>query len=319
MPQAQFAGAEDASSDAAVADPDAAVADDLADATTASDAQGDSALADDVAVSDLSAPDVPAQDVPVPDVPVADVQLADLPAIPDALPPVDVFVAPDVGPGVDIASPPDVVLSLDGIFSFDLGPTQDIAPGPFCGDGLCQPVTESPTNCPADCGPPVWTDCAQQSCATAWNACQNSGGCSNATDCAQACQDTSCVQACSTDLGYNTLVNTLEPLVTCARAHNCLAAAKPGPGGGPNTCGNGKCDGGETHLTCPKDCPFPISANEQCQVQNCGDSYGACIADLGCVTAATCYNQGNSGMCFAGGVGGQLLSDLVGCIQQQCP
>ncbi len=287
LPQAQFAGADDAGADAA-----------LADAASLDDVPGDGAA--------------------VADVPVADVALSDLPPLPDALPPIDAFVPPDVGPGDDGASQPDVLLALDGIFGFDVGPTPDVAVVPACGDGKCAPPVETSTSCPVDCGAPTWTECAQQSCATAWNACQSSGGCSNAAACAQACLDTSCVQACSTDLSYTTLVNALEPLVTCARAHNCLAAANPGPGGGPNTCGNGKCDGGETHLTCPKDCSFPISANEQCQVQNCGDSYGACMTDLGCVTAATCYNQGNSGMCFAVG-GGQLLLNLIGCIQQQCP
>lgn len=300
-PQAQFASADDAAGDAVVTDPDA-------DAVTATDA----------AQADVAAGDVPADDVQV-DVPVTDVALADVPAIPDALPPADAVIGPPDVAAVDVAPPPDVILSLDGIFSFDLATQPDSVVGPVCGDGMCQPPSETSANCPTDCGVVAWSDCAANACASAWNACQNSGGCSGAVDCAQNCQNVSCVQACTTDLGYNTLLNTLEPFVTCARAHNCLSAPDPGPGGGPSTCGNGKCDGGETHLTCPKDCPFPITASEQCQVQNCGDSYSACAADLGCVTAATCYNQGNSGMCFAGGVGGQLLSDLVGCIQQQCP
>ncbi len=286
-PHAQFTGGVDDAGETAV----------LVDATMADDVTAD-VLAD--------AEDAPfLADVPVA-VDVADIAPAeDVPVQPDVTLPPDVMTVADIQP--DVTLPPDVIMLADIQLS-------------VCGDGLCTPGLENAANCPSDCAPPTWTACAALPCGAVLAACKGNGGCAGVLTCASACAGASCVQACATPLGYNTLANTLKPVVTCAINAGCLGGFDPGPGGGPNSCGNGVCDGGETHLTCPKDCGFPISANEQCQVQSCASSYAACAGDKACVAAATCYNQyGNVLGCAGSNQAAGELNALIQCIYSQCP
>ncbi len=287
MPQAQFAGADDAGADA-VAPTDVASANDAAPPPDASVANDVPTLADLVFL-----PDTPlANDVP---------KLADLVFLPDAPVADDAPEPPDVAVGVDLISWPDVQVAT-------------------CGDGLCSPPLETAATCAADCAPPGWVPCAASACASAASACQASSGCASTLACASACASASCVQACTTATAYNTVSGTVAPLVQCAITAGCIAPFDAGPGGGPNSCGDGKCANGETHLTCPKDCGFPVTANEQCQVLNCAGSYAACAGDKGCVAAATCYNEyGSVNACAGFGQTANELGALINCIAQSCP
>ncbi len=57
-------------------------------------------------------------------------------------------------------------------------------------------------------------------------------------------------------------------------------------GGGPDSCGDGLCDGlaGETSETCPEDCP----AGAGSCVDNCGGFAGDCWCDTGCTGNGDC-------------------------------
>ncbi|MBI5609872.1 MAG: hypothetical protein HY902_13450 [Deltaproteobacteria bacterium] len=179
---------------------------------------------------------------------------ADAPAPPDASP--DAAVALDSAVVVD-AVPPG-----------DSGPAPDAGPPALaCGNGLCQGPTETALTCPSDCAT-GWQACANGACQAAALACSKAVACSAATACAANCKDLGCVSACTSGLDWAVMTALLVPLASCAQLHGCLAAAPPGPGAGPSTCKNGACDGGETHLTCPSDCPFPVSASELCQTQS---------------------------------------------------
>ncbi len=140
-----------------------------------------------------------------------------------------------------------------------------------------------------------------------------------ATNCAAKCQNLGCLSDCTKSMDYPTLVNVLIPLANCAYKEGCLGASPQGPGGGPTTCGNGACDGGETHLTCAGDCPFPAFASEQCQVLQCSQSFDACAADKGCIQVATCWNKtGGSQSCLSNNTATSKLLALVNCISAKC-
>lgn len=92
-------------------------------------------------------------------------------------------------------------------------------------------------------------------------------GCGTVLIRAAACKTASHVQECATSPAHTTLIKRLEPLVRCAVTSSCRMPPDTGPGGVPGACGNGKCDSGETHLTCPKDCGISASANDQRRVR----------------------------------------------------
>lgn len=239
----------------------------------------------------------------------------DITAPVDAADPQDASPLPDL-PGPDGATSPPDALQPD-VPSKDTA-VADVTPAAVCGNGVCQAPTETALTCPADCATGLKA-CLTKSCAAQTAACLASASCGAVVDCAAKCPDTGCMQACASNLDYGTLINLVAPLAQCAQQVGCLAASGGGPGGGPSTCGNGACDGGETHLTCPKDCVFPVSANEQCQVQKCAAPYNACASDFACVAAATCYNKGNSIYnCTNSQTTANKLSALVQCIQSAC-
>ncbi len=302
-----------ACSDPAVPTPQAQFTSGADDADTAAGLD-DTALAEDVTTDVWVEP----ADLPV----LADAPVAD--DVADSATPEDVFVLPDVLPPLDVPVVADVPTTPDSVMPPDVAPPVDIVALPdvqlaVCGDGVCTPGLESEANCAADCAPPTWAGCVAIPCSGALATCKASSGCANVLACAASCTTASCVQACATSISYNTLSGWLKPVVTCAINAGCLGSFDPGPGGGPNSCGNGACDGGETHLTCPKDCGFPVSANEQCQVQNCPNSYAACAGDKACVAAATCYNQyGNVWGCASTNQAAYALNTLIQCIYSQC-
>lgn len=257
-------------------------------------------------------PDAEAGDVAAP----ADVALAaDAPAAQDVAAPVDVPVAaPDVAAPVDVpVATPDVAAPVD------VAPAKDVAPpAAVCGNGVCEPPAETAATCAADCGLATGA-CLLAKCPSQMTTCSSTPACAAVLPCASACGDLTCLDACTTSLSYTILTGSVAPLALCGQQKGCLAGAKPGPGGGPASCGNGACDNGETHLTCPKDCAFPISPSEQCQVQQCAASYTACAADSACVAAATCWNQGGGfGQCVKSDQVGNVLNTLINCIQSSC-
>lgn len=231
----------------------------------------------------------------------------------------DVAIAQDVVKPVDAAAPADVAAAKDVAAAIDAAPAVDVGPAAaVCGDGLCQPPAETASTCPADCSSAFKT-CLGKKCKTQASSCTAVGACSGVLDCAAACSDLSCLQGCAVQVDYATLSTLVEPLATCAVQAGCVSGAKAGPGGGPASCNNAKCDNGETHLTCPADCPFPISASEQCQVQKCAASYAACASDAACVAAATCWNDGGSMMnCAKSNATALKLGAVIQCIQTSC-
>ena len=79
-----------------------------------------------------------------------------------------------------------------------------------------------------------------------------------------------------------------SPNNSCAGA----ACADCGGGSATPTCGNGKCDAGETNATCPADCPAASTCgNGKCDA---GETNANCPKD--CPAASTCGN----GKCDAG-------------------
>ena len=208
---------------------------------------------------------------------------------------------------------PDVAVPVD------VAPAKDVAPpAAVCGNGVCEPPTETAVTCATDCGVATGA-CLLAKCPGQMATCSSTPACAAVLPCASACGDLTCLDACTTSLSYTILTGSVAPLALCGQQKGCLAGAKPGPGGGPASCGNGACDNGETHLTCPKDCAFPISPSEQCQVQQCAASYTACAADSACVAAATCWNQGGGfGQCVKSDQVGNVLNTLINCIQSSC-
>jgi hypothetical protein len=45
-----------------------------------------------------------------------------------------------------------------------------------------------------------------------------------------------------------------------------------------NPCGDGVCDDGETHASCPEDCPAPVCGNGKCEA---GETAASCSSDCG--------------------------------------
>ncbi len=228
-------------------------------------------------------------------------------------------VAADTAAGVDAAVAADTGAAADSAAAIDSAVAADVAPpAAVCGDGICQAGTESAASCPADCGAavPSWTGCA--ACAAQIDACvKGSAACAGYAKCAAACKDLTCLSGCDKVVDYATLSTYVVPLAKCLVNAGCVAPMAAGPAAGPVSCGNKACDGGETHLSCAVDCPFPVANWELCQAQKCAKSYDTCAASSACVSAATCWNQSKSQQCLQG-TGGQQLVALIQCAQQAC-
>lgn len=160
-------------------------------------------------------------------------------------------------PVEDVAVPPvDVPAAGPDVQPPDLS-TTDVLAGPSCGDGKCAPP-ESSATCPLDCpmAPAHWCDqnCGKQAesqcycdkeCATYGDCCLADGSLAPAKD-NDACAGSTC-QLCS---------------------------------GSVPTCGNGKCDSGESAASCKADCaPPPTCGNGTCDP---GEGAVSCAADCKC-------------------------------------
>lgn len=166
-----------------------------------------------------------------------------------------------------------------------------------CGNGACD-NGESMLTCPKDCPQPKTKTeaCYHDKCPDQYAKCAADIQCVKTVDCfntggtPQECGDNANQKA----------------LNLCTTSSGCNGAVQ--------NCGNGACDKGETNLSCPKDCPKPVSDLEVCMIKACPDQYKACQADSKCTSAIACYNNGGSPQqCFSGG--GPALGGLIQCVQ----
>ncbi len=113
---------------------------------------------------------------------------------------------------------------------------------PVCGNHLCE-NGETPTNCPADCM--AASTCGNGMCdagetnSSCPQDCPNNGGLN--------CQDPFTIIGCMTCVKTKFCIppGTLMACVACVGDGSMCMGGMP----------NGTCDPGETHMTCPFDCP----------------------------------------------------------------
>ncbi len=137
------------------------------------------------------------------------------------------------------------------------GPTN-----PVCGNGTCDPG-ETATSCPKDC---------TNSGTGGTNSCVGKCGQINTGGGINGCQCQSwCVQAGDCCSDYQTA---------------CGTTTTP-------TCGNGKCDPGETAANGPADCGGGTTTTpDQCVQAKCATQYAACAKDPACLAALPCVEGG---------------------------
>lgn len=126
--------------------------------------------------------------------------------------------------------------------------------GGACGDGTCS-ETENCGSCPADCGA-CKAECIEKSTPSCPGCACEACVCKLDSYCCSSAWDSLCVEECSTDCG--------------------------GPVCGTTAvCGDNKCSGGETTVTCPNDClPFSFCGDGKCMgaetCETCSLDCGAC-------------------------------------------
>ena len=194
-----------------------------------------------------------------------------------------------------------------------------------CGNGTCD-LDESELTCPADCKTAVnpQETCLQQNCATDYKACQADATCVKIVDCVEnAILVKSDPNACFQGMGGpggGGMSQVTQGFLGCAQQSQCLGGGGGGGGGGTTaTCGNGKCDGGETMLTCPKDCTQPTTPTEACYHKACPSQYAACSADPACIKAVDCFNTGGNPQQCGNNANQSALNQCVtasGCANQ---
>ena len=94
-------------------------------------------------------------------------------------------------------------------------------------------------------GPTASLKCVQTACASQWDGCKSDASCTKGITCMDACplSNQACVLACYDTSGKP---QALTNLLMCAQNTDCI-------GQGP-TCGDGKCETGETQANCAADC-----------------------------------------------------------------
>jgi len=115
--------------------------------------------------------------------------------------------------------------------------------------------------------------CLQQKCATEYAACQAVPSCKAAYDCGAKCADEACQDKCpSVSMDDEAATAALFGLFGCGQKQACL------PDPNKPTCGDGKCDAGETPDTCAADCKKtgPVCGNGACEA---GETPQTCAAD----------------------------------------
>ncbi|PRQ05251.1 hypothetical protein [Enhygromyxa salina] len=129
--------------------------------------------------------------------------------------------------------------------------------GPFCGDQVCDPLTESCQTCQADCD--VCPYCGD-------------GTCNGSEDCMQCAQDCEVCPGCGDDI--------CDPQETCATCpQDCTN------GCGESICGDMICNGADTCQNCEQDCGMcaPACGDGMCNgAENCGSCEQDCGACANC-------------------------------------
>ncbi len=214
------------------------------------------------------------------------------PEAPESCPPIGCATEADCGTGFDCHHPACVsgtCLMLDacpdGGRCTELGCMQ----APRCGDGSCDPGSETPCLCPTDCGacPP---SCGDGACDVG----EGSTGCPE--DCGpppSMCGDAICEfgEPCPEDCPGARPVACGDP--GCTSCDECDACCDAGCGDGacnedpascpadcgplPPVCGDTRCDIGES---CSADCQGPICGDGFC-ADGVGESCGNCQDDCG--------------------------------------
>ena len=132
--------------------------------------------------------------------------------------------------------------------------------------------------------------CLASKCPTETSACMANATCAQAVNCAKACADKTCRDACGqAALNDQTVFKLLLDMTQCGGIQKCIDTSPTGP-----VCGDGSCDGGETTASCAADCKEttgPKCGNETCEE---GESPTTCPAD--CKAAPKCGNE----LCEAG-------------------
>ena len=149
---------------------------------------------------------------------------------------------------------------------------------PVCGNGKCEPQ-ESALTCSKDCGTPQDVlKCSKDKCKSSYEKCEKSKGCNKALDCMAKCTSTQCLQGCALQAQGD--FQTFISLAQCAQQAGCLGNSNSGP-----TCGDGKCEQGESKKNCPADC----------NQSNAGSCQGACgnQSKSGCWCDDLCEKQGD--------------------------
>ncbi len=171
--------------------------------------------------------------------------------------------------------------------------------GPVCGDGTCE-QPENSLNCIKDCpNQPAGEvqQCLAAKCPSQYKACFGDSGCVAAVACMntgkqpqQCVSDQKTGQLLSAMLSCGGQVGCLSGTTSCGNgkcdagesAQTCPSDCKA-----PSTCGNGKCDAGESSQNCPKDCP--VAPSSSCQ-NKCGqfDPKASCQCNTTCAQAGNC-------------------------------
>ena len=167
----------------------------------------------------------------------------------------------------------------------------------FCGDLSCK-SPENATSCPLDCDTKSqqMLMCAESACGSQASMCMGDKACMTAVNCFMKCgsltPDSSCGSMCMSGLPSNTM-SEVGSLLTCVQS-SCSTTSP--------SCGNGKCESGETYSNCPVDCPpsGPVCGNGTCES---GETPSSCPSD--CKSTTTCGN----GQCDSGETSSTCPSD----------
>ncbi|MCO4761550.1 MAG: hypothetical protein KC502_08610, partial [Myxococcales bacterium] len=181
-----------------------------------------------------------------------------------------------------------------------------------CGNLKCDDG-ETKTSCPYDCSPfaAQISACAQSKCSADAAACSAQPTCVAAVGaaivCVEACKgESNCIVGCASKAGNDA---TAMKFLLCINTNGCVPT-------GP-TCGNGKCEDGETSSTCAADCK---PAGPTCGDGKCikGETYSSCKQDCGgsggTFSQNTCWDSKctkESAACKAD----YICSGYIGCIK----
>ncbi len=199
----------------------------------------------------------------------------------------------DAGLVTDATAQGDAQATGDGAGTGDSGPTSS--------DAAMTDATTGDAGTTTDTGSgPVggpWLACVTKNCAAQWGACSASAACKTAGHCMDSCgDDKKCRQLCFDNTGEGAQ-DQLISLIMCADQTECVA----GPAG--PKCGDGKCEAGESPITCALDCKTtgPQCGNGKCEE---GESSATCPAD--CKPATP---QCGDGKCETGETPQSCLAD----------